>query len=266
MADLVEVLSTPSLVEAQLAAAALRHAELQPTILGEHLAASLGAGRYIVPCRIMVPARAEAEARQILQNMEKAAEQTSGEHPDVCPECGAPWEEGFDVCWRCDGGHGGAESLGPGEEFRIQIDLESVTAEIPRPLSSGDWAILLASPVPFVIAMLAVPELVLAGVVVTGGMVAATLTRTRPAITIRIDAHALTVDDRRILWEEIAQVMVQRERISWTTTAGADGHVDVKLHEREREVLEAATKDQLARPRGERDPRAEAAVRSLLER
>ncbi len=99
MADLVEVFRSANGPEAQLLAAALNHHGVRATVVQGGLAAVVGAGSFAVPARVLVPADQEADARVAIEML--SAEPAAGTSPDECGACGAPWEPGFQECWRC---------------------------------------------------------------------------------------------------------------------------------------------------------------------
>ena len=102
IADLVEVLRTPSLSEAKLAESTLRSLGLTPTLLDETTAATIGAGTLAIPRRVMVPEPQRDEALAALEVVRAMSEEERTDDPPACLACGAPWEPGFDVCWQCE--------------------------------------------------------------------------------------------------------------------------------------------------------------------
>jgi hypothetical protein len=102
LADLSEVFSSANTVRAQLMAARLEQHGLHPTLVGENMAAVVGAGAFVVPCRILVPAREEGLARKTITELEAAdASPPTEGGPTHCARCGSAWEPGFDACWNC---------------------------------------------------------------------------------------------------------------------------------------------------------------------
>lgn len=271
MADLVEVYSTPHTAEARLVAAALTTAGLAPTVLSDGLANTLGAGQLAIPCRVMVPDTEAEEARLALQLMEEAANApASADTPEHCPDCGAPWEAGFEVCWKCDEGHGGAseppETVAAAEDApRLRVGMDSVRGRLLRSPRAKELVLLAAAPFPLAAWGLG-PALGAIGTVASAGLFLGAVIGYRRTTRIRVDAHALRIGDQRMLWEELRGVSVSTTRIGWEYADGTVDHVDVRLGEPDREVLQEAMQRQVERPREPRNHEGEAAVRTLVDR
>jgi len=86
-------------VLAQLVRTALEKNGLHPIIVGENLAATVGMGGFLAPCRVLVPHLEEPDARVVIEMMNEADDANAG--PETCPTCEAPWEKGFEECWQC---------------------------------------------------------------------------------------------------------------------------------------------------------------------
>jgi diguanylate cyclase (GGDEF)-like protein len=112
--ELVEVYRSDRTVLAQLVRTALEKNGLHPILVGENLAATVGMGGFLAPCRVLVPNLEEPDARVVIEMMNEADDTI--EVPETCPTCEAPWEKGFEECWQCQAPlqrpapEGGAES------------------------------------------------------------------------------------------------------------------------------------------------------------
>jgi hypothetical protein len=100
MSKLFEVFSSQSTLESQMKAHLLEQCGLQPILVDENLASTIGMGNNAVPCRILISEEQAKQALEILNNYEKNKD-TSKIEPNHCPSCNADWEPGFSVCWNC---------------------------------------------------------------------------------------------------------------------------------------------------------------------
>ena len=121
MGRLVKVFSSSVGVEAQLAWAALDAAGIPGHVQGADLIpGAFGADAH--HAAVYVPEASAADAHAVLGTALKRdaagalsltdsaaasgrlsiAETTEETEPDPCAACGAEWEPGFEVCWRCE--------------------------------------------------------------------------------------------------------------------------------------------------------------------
>lgn len=100
MADLVELLRTPSTIEAQLLQQRLRDHGIATALQGADLASQIGMSSLVVQCRVLVREDQLDEARATIAVMEATDDQVLP-GPEACPACGEPWESGFTECWSC---------------------------------------------------------------------------------------------------------------------------------------------------------------------
>jgi len=264
MADLVAVHATPDAVEARLLAAALRGHGLHPTVLDHGLSEIIGAGRHAIPCRVMVPSTEQADARAAIEEFREAQRtRPDSTHPARCPDCGAPWEPGFDECWSCNGE---PDAEVPHEwrndpALRLDEHVDRLSVVVRRP--SVSLEIVRAIVVPGIALVLFLGNLGLVVTVAVGLVVFLALSFRRLAVDV--DLHALTVGGERLLWEDLREVTVNRYLVAWTRE---DGDED------ERRII--ATPDQVAalqralgvhanQRRRPRDVQAEEAVQRLLD-
>ena len=84
---------------AQIVRSVLQEHGLHPILQGENLASMVGIGGHVAPCRVLVPRSEADDARVVIEMME--AGPTDQAVPESCPTCEAPWEVGFEECWRC---------------------------------------------------------------------------------------------------------------------------------------------------------------------
>ena len=98
----VEVFCSDNTQEAQLKARLLEQYGLHPTLTGENLASLVGMGGHGLPCRVLVKSEEVERAQQILITLEEEQAVVSTEGLTHCPSCGADWEPGFVICWRCE--------------------------------------------------------------------------------------------------------------------------------------------------------------------
>lgn len=103
VADLVEVFRSTQTADAQIKASLLIDQGIQAIVVEPNLAATIGAGSFILPAKVMVPRDQEELARLALKAFDEVAEAPAPvDGPTKCPNCGAPWEPGFTVCWQCE--------------------------------------------------------------------------------------------------------------------------------------------------------------------
>ena len=100
--DWIEVFRSDSTLVAQLKARLLEQHGLTPNLRDENLAALVGMGGLGLPCRVFVPSTQADKASQILKRADGPTLISSTDEPEYCPHCGAPWEIGFDICWKCE--------------------------------------------------------------------------------------------------------------------------------------------------------------------
>lgn len=81
-----------------------------------------------------------------------------------------------------------------------------------------------------------------------------------------IDAHAIAIGRRRMLWEDLDEVRIDGDWIVWRLRDGTGSRVRVPMSDHDRDRLQAAIAGQTGRARAPRDRDAEAAVRRLTER
>ena len=269
MADLVPVLTTPSLIEARLAFGALEGAGLHPVIADEFVATTLGAGRHVFPCRVLVPDHEASRARAAIEALERDAHAERPDEPEVCPDCGTPWEPGFDLCWHC----------GPGEPEerdepvpvvrevgQVQIRVDGVSATLARVPRAFDVAMLGAACCAAAIGMVLGPPAVLGGFALAAVLLVGAALGFGRTVAVTVDVHALTVGQQRVLWEEVERVWIGPYRIRWLRHDGGEDAVAVLTSEADRTALREAIEVQQRRERAPRDARAERAVQSLVER
>lgn len=263
MANLVELMATPNRVEARLVATVLEEAGLHPTILSEGLASVLGAGEIAIPCRVMVPQSELEEAGSMVAEMQRAASrETEGGAPDHCPDCGATWEPGFDVCWQCGPGHDGpgAVSFEKGSEDQgiegIQRTLERRRGVAWVGVPVVGLALVVVSlffPLSTAITTLAVGAL---AVVVAWWMLFA-------PVQLQVDLHALHVDGERLLWDDLESVEILADRIRWRMLDHSEDEVRAVIDDDDRAILSQAISRLMARPKAPRSRADEQAAQRL---
>jgi len=101
MAKRTIVFQSSSTFEAQMMAEQMKRHGLHPVLDGEHLAATVGLGAFVAPCRVSLPNNEVDEARALMAVWEAELSKPSKAGPSLCAACGAAWEPGFDVCWKC---------------------------------------------------------------------------------------------------------------------------------------------------------------------
>ena len=263
MADLVEVLSTPSPIEARLTASALESLGLHPTLRDENLARTLGAGRLEFPIRILVPLAEKESAQHVIAAIQSDAER---QDPEICPDCGAPWEAGFDVCWKCGPGAEPEPDRAP-VHGHLQVRVDGLTAFFQRVPEDVDIAMLAAAPALVVLSvMVGSSALVFWSLPVAAVMVWAAHRRFVRTRRIEITVHALQVGDERWLWEDIILVRLGRYRIRWQLVDGTMEEVRVITTAADRQALREAIRVQRDRQRAPRDSVAQREVQRLTER
>lgn len=97
-----EIFHSDNTLVAQLKARLLEQHGITPTLRNENLAALVGMGGLGLPCRVFVPSAQADKATQILQRADGPTLVSSIDEPETCPHCNAPWEVGFDICWKCE--------------------------------------------------------------------------------------------------------------------------------------------------------------------
>lgn len=105
-----------SLFEAQLVREALFSEGIEATLKNDRLVSSIGllpVGEVMV--EVWVDKKDATRAEEIVhavlysekdepvvgRDRDKLAPNTEQISPSNCPKCGAPWEAGFDKCWKC---------------------------------------------------------------------------------------------------------------------------------------------------------------------
>lgn len=102
MNNWIEVFHCDNTLLAQLKARLLEQHGITPTLRNENLAALVGMGGLGLPCRVLVQAKDVIRASEILQQSEGPILVSSSDEPQFCPYCNAPWEVGFQICWKCE--------------------------------------------------------------------------------------------------------------------------------------------------------------------
>ena len=102
MTTWIEVFHSDNTLIAQFKARLLEQHGLTPTLRNENLAALVGMGGLGLPCRVLVPSNQADQATKILKRSDGPTLIASVEEPEFCPHCQAPWEIGFDICWKCE--------------------------------------------------------------------------------------------------------------------------------------------------------------------
>ena len=98
----IEVFRSDSTLEAQLKKRLLEQYDLQPVLSGDNLASLVGMGGLGLPCRVLVKPEDVERAQEILSKIDGPKLVFSADEPEICPSCGADWEPGFQMCWRCE--------------------------------------------------------------------------------------------------------------------------------------------------------------------
>lgn len=189
---------------------------------------------------------------------------TDGTTPNIadegsaCPDCGAPMDPVLDLCVRCyDAGGPPRQLPGPREDSALDVRFDRVVAKLPyAPPRRG---LVLAVQLLLLVFSIAAQVWWLWG----GAMVAWVVVILR-TVAIEVDAHALTVDDHRMLWEELAQVQLEGHVVRWRQHDGRTGQARVHISDSDRDTLRRIIDEHLEQPRHPRDRAAEKAVRALV--
>ena len=102
MANWIEVFQSDNTLVAQIKAQILEQQGIKTMLRNEHLAALVGMGGLGLPCRIFVHAQQVEKAALILKKSDGPKLVSSTDEPLYCPKCNAPWEIGFQICWKCE--------------------------------------------------------------------------------------------------------------------------------------------------------------------
>ena len=97
-----EVDRSDNTLNAQLKKRLLEQYGLHPVLSGENLASMVGTGGLGLPCRVLVKPEEVDRAHEILSRVDGPKLVFSADEPVKCPSCGADWEPGFQICWRCE--------------------------------------------------------------------------------------------------------------------------------------------------------------------
>ncbi|HYO08276.1 MAG TPA: DUF2007 domain-containing protein [Tepidisphaeraceae bacterium] len=104
--NLVKIYTAQELTRAHFVRALLDREGIEATVLGDHLSLAVGGlpvTRGTLPA-VWVPADAEAQAREIVQQYEGGAtpaRAVTDARPWTCPRCGEAIEPQFTDCWNC---------------------------------------------------------------------------------------------------------------------------------------------------------------------
>jgi len=117
----VVVFTSQHAPEAEIVAGLLRSNGFHVRVLGSDTARMVGMGSHLAPTKVTVEPHEEEEARVLLGNVVRYDEHgrlsfvepneaegrlgepaAKTEEPKNCPNCGADWEPGFEVCWKCE--------------------------------------------------------------------------------------------------------------------------------------------------------------------
>ena len=274
MADLVELLSTTSPVEARLLYAALTGEGMHPAVLDEGLSETIFAGRHVIPVRVMVPADELEDARVILAAfLADSDAPDDGASPEACPACGAPWEPGFSQCWRCGVALDTPESRGHGEVVGEEDDPEVAVDPAIRLDGGVDGLTLVVRRPPLSLKLMryiVIPGIALylflggTGLLITfllGAVVLAV--GSFRTLEIKADLHSLQVQDERMRWEDLSHASASVYLLAWQRTDGTEDSVRMLATEEQVEALSTVIEFQMARVRDPRDPEAEQALDNL---
>lgn len=106
-----------------------------------------------------------------------------------------------------------------------------------------------------------------AGVVLACGLVLAGIAwrRRRRTAALVVSHHALSIDDVRLLWEDLRSVRIDPDRIGWEDQAGQQGQVDhLRFTAEVAGTLLQVFDHRLNHPREPRDPALEAQLEALI--
>lgn len=164
----------------------------------------------------------------------------------------------LDLCVRCyDAGGPPRAPRVPVERSALDVQVDRVTAQLPLAWPSSPGAILALVSWTAGSYWLEGADTAVAVVVMWLFMV------TRRTTDVTLDAHALTIDRRRMLWEDLEDAWVAGSEIGWRLRDGRASQVRVRFSDADRDMLSNLIRAHVHRPRSPRDHTAEAAVRAL---